>query len=62
MPLRSTRKLLAIGPDEPCLILNRRTWVGPLVTTATRFAHPGSRYRIGGRFRPMASDTDSEIG
>ncbi|MFW6241884.1 MAG: histidine utilization repressor [Thermodesulfobacteriota bacterium] len=56
MPLRSTRKLLAIGSDEPCLILHRRTWVGPTVTTATRFAHPGSRYRIGGRFRPMAPD------
>lgn len=46
--------LLQIGRDEPCLALYRRTWSGDLVATRSRFIHPGSKYRLGGRFRPTS--------
>ncbi len=42
---------LEIRPTQPCLVLTRRTWSGPLVVTFVRCVHPGSRYRLGSRFR-----------
>ena len=43
---------LAILPTEPCLRLERRTWnAGRLVTYAV-LIYPGSRYDLGGRYRP----------
>ena len=50
-----TQDLLAVAPDEPCLVLHRTTWVGTTAATHSRFTHPGSRYRIGGRFTPAAA-------
>ncbi len=52
LPDGKTQELLAIGPQEPCLVLYRRTWSDNMVVTRCRLIHPGSRYRIGGRFRP----------
>lgn len=54
MPDKATRKLLAMGPHEPCLVLYRRTWSDSLVVTRSRFVHPASRYRMGGRFVPAS--------
>jgi GntR family histidine utilization transcriptional repressor len=54
MPDRDTRKLLAMGPDEPCLVLYRRTWSDNIVVTRSRFVHPASRYRMDGRFVPSS--------
>lgn len=54
LPDKTTRRLLAIGPNEPCLVLYRRTWSDNLVVTRSRFVHPGSRYRMGGRFFPSS--------
>ena len=51
MPDAKTRKLLAIEAGQPCLLVHRRTWSGPLISTA-RLIHPGNRYRMGGRFVP----------
>ena len=45
------RKLLQMPAHEPCLILHRTTWVGTAVATRNRFVYPGSRFRIGSRFR-----------
>ncbi len=45
-------RLLKIDAGEPCLVLRRRTWSGAHVATLARFIHPGSRYRLGSRFRP----------
>lgn len=45
------RKLLHMSQEEPCLVLYRTTWVGAAVATRNRFVYPGSRFRIGGRFR-----------
>lgn len=43
------QELLAITPDEPCLLLTRRTWSNGLVVSQARLTHPGSRYRLGSR-------------
>ncbi|NNK97273.1 MAG: histidine utilization repressor [Desulfobacterales bacterium] len=50
------RELLEINESEPCLALFRKTWVGGKVATRSCFYYPGSRYSLGGRFTPSASD------
>lgn len=52
LPDEVARLLLRIGPDEPCLLLLRRTWALGQVATDNRFVYPGSRYRMGCRFAP----------
>jgi len=52
LPTRSEAELLEMAPDEPCLTLVRRTWSGDAAVTFVRFVHPGSRYRLGCRFKP----------
>jgi GntR family transcriptional regulator, histidine utilization repressor len=47
-----TRALLNIRADSPCLVLHRTTWSHDRVATCSRFVYPGSRYRLGGRFKP----------
>ncbi|RJR47976.1 MAG: histidine utilization repressor [Desulfobacteraceae bacterium] len=54
-PDRRIRNLLEMKPDEPCLVLHRRTWTNNLVATRGRFFYPGSRYRLGGRFKPSSN-------
>ncbi len=44
------RELLALGEQEPCLVIHRRTWHGSRVVTAARLFYPGSRYQLFGRF------------
>lgn len=45
------RRLLKIGPREPCLIVRRRTWSMGHVASFAVLTHPGSRYRLVGRFK-----------
>ncbi len=45
-------KLLGIDPDEPCLIIVRRTVSRGVPITLARLVHPGSRYRLSGSFSP----------
>ena len=54
IPERQVQMLLGIKSDEPCLLLNRRTWSKELVATKSRFVYPGSRHRLGGRFKPAS--------
>lgn len=56
LPDEHIRTLLEIGEEEPCLVLHRITWSKGIVATKNRFIYPGSRYRIGGRFRFSALD------
>ena len=52
LPPAAICRALAIEPAEPCLRLERRTWnAGRLVTYAI-LTYPGSRYDLGGRYRP----------
>ncbi len=55
LPDRRTQRLLKIGPHEPCLVVKRRTWCGEQVASRARLVHPGSRFRMEGRFKPANS-------
>ncbi|MCA1368039.1 histidine utilization repressor [Bradyrhizobium sp. BRP14] len=41
-------KLLAIGRNEPCLMIRRRTWSEAANVTVARLIYPGTRYRLEG--------------
>jgi len=45
-------KLLGVAPDEPCLVVVRRTVSRGVPITLARLVHPGSRYRLAGSFSP----------
>jgi GntR family histidine utilization transcriptional repressor len=51
-PTRQEAALLHIGPDEPCLIVVRRTFTRAAPITIARLVHPGSRYGLQGEFQP----------
>jgi GntR family histidine utilization transcriptional repressor len=42
------KTLLALQPGEPCLELERTTWVGGQVVTVARLYHPGLRFELVG--------------
>jgi len=48
-PARLAR-LLQMRPGDPALVVERRTWNGPLPVTFARLWHPGDRHRLVGRF------------
>ncbi len=52
MPDQRTRKLLDMKRDEPCLLMNRRTWTFGAIASVAKLYYPGSRYEMSGRFRP----------
>ena len=52
MPDEATRQHLDMDDNEPCLLVERRTWSGDRVVTIARLWHPGSRYELSGKFRP----------
>lgn len=56
LPEVKVRKLLEMKPSEPCLVLYRKTWSQDVVATSSTLIFPGSRYRLGSRFKPP-SDT-----
>ena len=45
-------RLLGIGRDEPCLVVQRRTVGKELPITSARLVHPGTRYLLQGEFKP----------
>nr|XP_061808139.1 histidine utilization repressor-like [Nerophis lumbriciformis] len=50
LPDATTRELLAIPSDEPCLRLERRTWNSGRVVTYAVLTYPSSRYDLGARY------------
>ena len=52
MPNAAVRKHLAMGDDEPSLVVLRRTWSGGRPVTFARLHHPASRYELTGHFTP----------
>jgi GntR family histidine utilization transcriptional repressor len=52
LPEKEISKLLQMKASEPCLLVHRRTWAHDIVVTKSRFLYPGTRYQIGGRFKP----------
>ena len=51
LPSVDQAALLQMEPGQPCLLLTRRTWQREVPITIVRMLHPGSRYRLGSRFR-----------
>ena len=41
---------LQINPDQPCLLLHRRTWSGGRVASRAWLTHPGDRFYLSTRF------------
>jgi GntR family histidine utilization transcriptional repressor len=54
LPDKRTQQLLDIEPDQPCLLLRRRTWSGSDIACMARLTHPSNRYRLGGHFIPSS--------
>jgi GntR family transcriptional regulator, histidine utilization repressor len=52
MPGEAVRRLLALKRGEPCLRVRRRTWVRRNVAAYGLLSHPGSVYRLIGRYKP----------
>jgi GntR family histidine utilization transcriptional repressor len=52
LPTAREAKLLGIGRDEPCLVVQRRTVGQDVPITTARLVHPGSRYLLQGEFKP----------
>ena len=51
-PTAQEALLLGIEPNEPCLVLVRRTFTTAAVITLARLVHPGTRYQLAGQFAP----------
>lgn len=51
-PTAQEARLLQIAPDEPCLVVVRRTFTRDAAITIARLVHPGSRYQLEGQFTP----------
>lgn len=45
-PDEESREALQIDANQPCLLLDRRTWRGEVPVTRSRFLYPGDRYRL----------------
>lgn len=58
-PDEKTCELLKLAKGEPCLLLQRRTWVDGRPATKSRFTYPGSRHSLGGRYRPEGRKSPS---
>jgi GntR family histidine utilization transcriptional repressor len=52
LPTAREAKLLGIGRDEPCLVVQRRTVGQDVPITTARLVHPGTRYLLQGEFKP----------
>ena len=44
--------LLEMPKDAPCLLVVRRTWSQDRLVTVSHLYHPGSTFRLAGRFKP----------
>ena len=51
-PTADEARALAIGTDEPCLVVVRRTFTRSAPITIARLVQPGSRYTLHGEFAP----------
>ena len=61
-PDRRVREFLRLAPDEPCLLLARRTWSGSVAATRSTFIYPGGRYSLGGRYKVMGEAERPVLG
>lgn len=52
MPSDRIRQLLHMEPQEPCLVVERRTWSNSRPATLATLYHPGNRFELSGHFQP----------
>lgn len=52
LPTSEEARALEIQPDEPCLVMTRRTVSGAHAASISRLLYPGSRYSFTGNFQP----------
>ena len=52
LPAPEIRAELRLADGEACLLLTRRTWARGQIASTAWLYHPGSRFRLGGRFAP----------
>jgi GntR family histidine utilization transcriptional repressor len=55
LPTAEQAEYLRMRVTQPCLVLTRRTWTRGVPVTFVRCVHPGTRYRLGSRFRANAN-------
>jgi len=60
MPDAATRDCLDMEPDEPCLVVIRRTWAHGGPVTFARLYHPGSRFELSGHYVPPGTEAMSQ--
>ncbi len=58
-PNESVREHLEMHPDEPCLVVARRTWGRGRPVTFARLHHPGSRFELTGHYTPSRASARS---
>jgi GntR family histidine utilization transcriptional repressor len=56
MPDDVTRETLGMAREEPCLVVNRRTWAHGRPVTLARLWHPGERFELSGHYAPPGAD------
>jgi GntR family transcriptional regulator, histidine utilization repressor len=54
LPDKRQQGLLKVKPDEPCLVLHRRSWNRGQVVTVATLIYPATRYELQSRFRTNA--------
>lgn len=52
LPTSEQCDFLKIQPNEPCLLIKRKTWSGGVLVSYAELLYPGSRYSFGGVFTP----------
>lgn len=52
LPKPESCRLLEIGPEEPCLLVTRRTWSEHRIVSLARLVHPGTRFEFKDLFEP----------
>ncbi|MEM8932446.1 MAG: UTRA domain-containing protein, partial [Acidobacteriota bacterium] len=57
VPSEIERRLLDLGPHEPCLLVHRRSWSWGRVATDVTLTYPASRYELRGRHRTSPTGT-----
>ncbi len=57
LPSPEEQELLGVGAEEPCLVVERRSWSLGQVATVVRLVYPSSRYELAGRHRTSPMGT-----
>ena len=52
IPDNEPQRLLEISAEDPCLVLDRKTWSSNVVVIKAKFTYLSSRIKLGSRFKP----------